>query len=59
MWKIKRPTEVQSHWFKELELEVMGIHCAKAKSVPDDWFFVRHGGSVTEAVTSWISVIQR
>ena len=50
---------MQSHWFKELELEVMGIHCAKAKSVPDDWFFVRHGGSVTEAVTSWISVIQR
>lgn len=26
-----------------LELEVMGIHCDKAKSVPDDWFFVRHG----------------
>ena len=25
-----------------LELEVMGIHCEKAKQVPDDWFFVRH-----------------
>ncbi|MGN1147792.1 MAG: glycoside hydrolase family 36 protein [Lachnospiraceae bacterium] len=29
-----------------LELEVMGIHCEKAKSVPDDWFFVRHGKRV-------------
>ena len=26
-----------------LELEVMGIYCKKAKEVPDDWFFVRHG----------------
>ncbi|MBO5209702.1 MAG: alpha-galactosidase [Lachnospiraceae bacterium] len=26
-----------------LELEVMGIYCEKAKQVPDDWFFVRHG----------------
>ena len=29
-----------------LELEVMGIHCEKAKNVPDDWFFVRHGKRV-------------
>ncbi len=29
-----------------LELEVMGIHCNKAKSVPDDWFFIRHGKRV-------------
>ena len=29
-----------------LELEVMGIHCKKAKEVPDDWFFVRHGKRV-------------
>lgn len=29
-----------------LELEVMGINCEKAKRVPDDWFFVRHGKRV-------------
>lgn len=29
-----------------LELEVMGIYCEKAKEVPDDWFFVRHGKRV-------------
>ncbi len=29
-----------------LELEVMGIFCEKAKNVPDDWFFVRHGKRV-------------
>ncbi len=29
-----------------LELEVMGINCEKAKNVPDDWFFVRHGKRV-------------
>lgn len=29
-----------------LELEVMGIYCDKAKEVPDDWFFVRHGKRV-------------
>ncbi len=29
-----------------LELEVMGIYCEKAKQVPDDWFFVRHGKRV-------------
>jgi alpha-galactosidase len=29
-----------------LELEVMGINCSKAKEVPDDWFFVRHGKRV-------------
>ncbi len=29
-----------------LELEVMGIYCDKAKSVPDDWFFMRHGKRV-------------
>ena len=29
-----------------LELEVMGIDCEKAKTVPDDWFFVRHGKRV-------------
>lgn len=29
-----------------LELEVMGIECEKAKKVPDNWFFVRHGKRV-------------
>ena len=29
-----------------LELEVMGINCEKAKKMPDDWFFVRHGKRV-------------
>ncbi len=29
-----------------LELEVMGINCELAGSVPDDWFFVRHGKRV-------------
>lgn len=29
-----------------LELEVMGIYCEKAKRVPDDWFFIRHGKRV-------------
>ena len=29
-----------------LELEVMGINCEKAKSVPKEWFFVRHGKKV-------------
>ncbi|HKM03370.1 MAG TPA: glycoside hydrolase family 36 protein [Lachnospiraceae bacterium] len=29
-----------------LELEVMGIHCKKAKHVSDDWFFLRHGKRV-------------
>lgn len=29
-----------------LELEVMGIHCEKARQAPDDWFFVRHGKRV-------------
>ena len=29
-----------------LELEVMGINCDLAKSVPDDWFFIRHGKRV-------------
>lgn len=29
-----------------LELEVMGIHCEKAKKAPDNWFFVRHGKRV-------------
>ncbi len=29
-----------------LELEVMGIFCDKAKQVPDDWFFMRHGKRV-------------
>lgn len=29
-----------------LELEVMGINCEKAKTVPDDWFFLRHGKRV-------------
>lgn len=29
-----------------LELEVMGIRCPKASTVPDDWFFVRHGKKV-------------
>ncbi len=25
-----------------LEIEVMGIHCAMAETVPEDWFFTRH-----------------
>ena len=29
-----------------LELEVMGINCEKAKSVPKEWFFIRHGKKV-------------
>ncbi|MBQ0041814.1 MAG: alpha-galactosidase [Lachnospiraceae bacterium] len=29
-----------------LELEVMGIDCEKAKAVPDNWFFIRHGKRV-------------
>lgn len=29
-----------------LELEVMGIKCAKADKVPDDWYFMRHGKKV-------------
>ncbi|MDA3958204.1 glycoside hydrolase family 36 protein [Oceanispirochaeta sp.] len=29
-----------------LELEVMGIHCKKAKEVSADWFFHRHGKKV-------------
>ncbi len=29
-----------------LELEVMGICCEKAKRVPDEWFFLRHGRRV-------------
>ena len=29
-----------------LEIEVMGIHCPKASTVPDDWFFTRHGKKV-------------
>ena len=29
-----------------LEIEVMGINCPKAKNVPDDWFFMRHGKKV-------------
>jgi alpha-galactosidase len=29
-----------------LELEVMGINCHLAGSVPDDWFFMRHGRRV-------------
>lgn len=29
-----------------LEIEVMGINCDKAKRVPDDWFFLRHGKKV-------------
>ncbi|MBQ7565337.1 MAG: alpha-galactosidase [Lachnospiraceae bacterium] len=31
-----------------LELEVMGTECEKAKRVPDDWFFVRHGKRVCD-----------
>ena len=29
-----------------LELEVMGIHCDLAKSVPAEWFFLRHGKKI-------------
>ncbi|WP_040949819.1 glycoside hydrolase family 36 protein [Gorillibacterium massiliense] len=29
-----------------LEIEVMGIKCPKAKEVPEDWFFTRHGKKV-------------
>lgn len=31
-----------------LELEVMGIHCPVAESLPDDWFFMRHGKRVID-----------
>lgn len=31
-----------------LEIEVMGIHCPLAKSLPDDWFFMRHGRRVID-----------
>ena len=31
-----------------LELEVMGIESELAKSLPDDWFFVRHGRRVCD-----------
>ncbi len=29
-----------------LELEVMGVRCPLAETLPDDWFFVRHGKRV-------------
>lgn len=29
-----------------LEPEVMGIHCELVKTLPDDWFFIRHGKRV-------------
>ena len=29
-----------------LEPEVMGIHCALAQKVPENWFFIRHGKPV-------------
>jgi alpha-galactosidase len=29
-----------------LEIEVMGINCALASKVPQDWFFVRHGRNI-------------
>lgn len=29
-----------------LELEVMGIHCHMAETMPDSWFFMRHGKRV-------------
>ncbi|MBA2481024.1 MAG: alpha-galactosidase [Planctomycetes bacterium] len=31
-----------------LELEVMGINCALAQKVPDDWFFLRHGKRIID-----------
>ncbi|WP_168120543.1 alpha-galactosidase [Paenibacillus sp. HB172176] len=31
-----------------LELEVMGIQCPLAESVPDEWFFMRHGKRVID-----------
>ena len=31
-----------------LEIEVMGIQCPMAKTLPDDWFFLRHGKRVTD-----------
>ena len=40
---IKKKGMIPGVW---LELEVMGINCEKAKNVPDDWFFVRHGKKV-------------
>lgn len=43
-----------------LEIEVMGINCPKAKNVPDDWFFMRHGKRyMTAHAISWISEIPR
>ena len=40
---IKKKGMIPGVW---LELEVMGINCEKAKRVPDDWFFIRHGQKV-------------
>lgn len=31
-----------------LEIEVMGIKCPKADSVPNDWYFIRHGKKVSD-----------
>lgn len=41
--KIREKGMIPGLW---LEPEVMGIHCAKADQVPDDWFFMRHGRRV-------------
>jgi alpha-galactosidase len=31
-----------------LEIEVMGINCPLAKSLPDNWFFMRHGKRIID-----------
>ncbi|MHB8963726.1 MAG: glycoside hydrolase family 36 protein, partial [Saccharofermentanales bacterium] len=31
-----------------LEVEVVGIHCAIAQEMPDDWFFMRHGKRIID-----------
>ena len=43
--KIREAGMIPGLW---LELEVMGIHCPKARQVPSDWFFTRHGALVMD-----------
>ncbi len=31
-----------------LEIEVIGIHCPLAKTLPDDWFFQREGHRIID-----------
>ncbi len=43
MYLIRANGMIPGRW---LEIEVMGIRCAMAEKVPQDWFFVRHGKKV-------------